>query len=109
MRAQAVTEEDRTAAVAPPIVPAAPWRVRRVEVLPGFELKVEFNDGLAGTVRMKCLVQAQDSGDFRRLADPSLFAQASIQLGAVTWPGGLDLAPDAMHDSIAQCGEFEPH
>lgn len=108
MRAQAVAEEDRSPAVAPAIVPAAPWRVRCVDVLPDFELKVEFNDGLSGTVRMKRLVQAQDAGEFRRLADPVLFAQAGIELGVVTWPGGLDLAPDAMHDSIAQRGEFVP-
>jgi len=53
-------------------------------------------------------VQAQDAGVFRSLADPALFAQAGVEMGAVTWPGGLDLAPDAMHDSIAQRGEFVP-
>lgn len=108
MRARAAAEEDRAPAVAPAVVPAAPWRVRRVEVLPDFELKVEFNDGLSGTVRMRRLVQSQEAGEFRRLADPTLFSQVGVELGVVTWPGGLDLAPDAMHDSIAQRGEFEP-
>lgn len=108
MRTQAVAEQDRAPAVAPVIVPAAPWRVRHLEVLPDFELKVEFNDGLSGTVRMKRLVQAQDAGEFHRLANPDLFAQAGIELGAVTWPGGLDLAPDAMYDAISHRGEFVP-
>jgi hypothetical protein len=53
-------------------------------------------------------VRGKDAGEFRRLADPALFAQAHVELGAVTWPGGFDLAPDAMHDSIACLGVFEP-
>jgi hypothetical protein len=28
----------------------------------------------------------------------------TIEHGAVTWPGELDLAPDAMHDAIRQHG-----
>lgn len=108
MRAQAVAEDDLPPAVAPAIVPAAPWRVRHVEVRPDYELQVVFNDGLAGTVRMKRLVQAPDAGEFGRLADPALFSQVGIELGAVTWPGGLDLSPDAMHDSIAKRGDFIP-
>ncbi len=108
MRTQAVTEEDRSAAVAPVIVPAAPWRVRRVEVLPDFELRVEFNDGVSGIVRMKHLVHAAGAGEFRRLADPTLFGQVRVEWGAVTWPGGLDLAPDAMHDAIAEQAAFVP-
>jgi len=37
---------------------------------------------------------------FARLRDPELFAQANLNCGAVVWPGELDLAPDAMCDTI---------
>jgi len=47
-------------------------------------------------------IHADNAGAFARLADPERFAKVRILHGAVTWPGGLDLAPDAMHDAIQQ-------
>nr|WP_143002361.1 DUF2442 domain-containing protein [Nitrosospira sp. Nl5] len=46
-------------------------------------------------------------GVFAALADPEIFAQAHVELGAVTWPGELDLAPDAMHDEIEKNGVWK--
>lgn len=37
---------------------------------------------------------------FEALQDPKEFAKAYVQDGAVTWPNGLDMAPDAMYDDI---------
>jgi hypothetical protein len=34
------------------------------------------------------------------LIDPAQFRQVKVISGAVTWPGDLDLAPDAMHEEI---------
>jgi len=36
------------------------------------------------------------------LSDPSRFKEVAVVNGAVTWPGGLDLAPDAMYEDIRQ-------
>jgi hypothetical protein len=33
-----------------------------------------------------------------------IFAQVYVELAAVTWPGELDLAPDAIHDEIQKNG-----
>ncbi|MFW6012469.1 MAG: hypothetical protein ACOC92_02030 [bacterium] len=33
-------------------------------------------------------------------------AQARVVLGAVEWPGGPDLAPDAMYDAIREHGRW---
>jgi len=38
------------------------------------------------------------------LRDPAEFAKARIDMGAVTWPNGADLAPDAMYDAIRSQG-----
>jgi Protein of unknown function (DUF2442) len=46
------------------------------------------------------------TGVFTALKDPALFAQAHIESGAVTWPGDLDLAPDAMYAEIKSRGEW---
>jgi hypothetical protein len=80
------------------------WGVTSVEALPNFSLRVEFADGVTGTVHMTRLIHGADAGDFASLAVPERFAEARILHGAVSWPGGIDLAPDAMHDAIEQHG-----
>jgi len=52
------------------------------------------------------LVLAEDAGVFVALRDPAVFAQAYIEHGVVTWPGELDLAPDAMYDEIKANGSW---
>lgn len=37
---------------------------------------------------------------FEGLRDATLFSRAGIYLGTVSWPGEIDLAPDAMYDEI---------
>jgi Protein of unknown function (DUF2442) len=83
-----------------------PWRVRSVETLPHHRLRVEFLDGSAGQVDMSALIQSEHAGVFASLADPAVFSQAFVEHGAVTWPGDLDLAPDAMHAAIRKYGEW---
>jgi hypothetical protein len=99
-------DEHPSAALTAEIAPCSPWRVTAVEVLPGFRLRVAFADGLTGTVDMSRIVHSPKAGVFAALADPSLFAQVKLDLGAVTWPGELDLAPDAMHAAIKEHTEW---
>jgi hypothetical protein len=75
-----------------------------LEVLDGYRLWVRFDDGVEGEVDMNQLVRSPRAGVFAALADPDMFAQAHVEHGAVTWPGELDLAPDAMHDEIKKNG-----
>ena len=88
------------------IVPKSPWRVTEVEALPEFRLRVAFADGVTGTVDMSRIIHSPKAGVFAALSDPSLFAQVMLEYGAVTWPGELDLAPDAMHAAILEHGEW---
>lgn len=104
MRNQAAAEENRAAGV----IPAAPWRVTEVQALPSYRLKVRFRDGTAGSADLSRLVTGTQAGVFAALRDPALFAQVHVECGAVVWPGGLDLAPDAMHEAIRAGGEWVP-
>ncbi len=106
MRAQAETENDRAAAVTPPVQPSMPWRVREVTALAGYRLAVRFIDGLAGTVDMSALIASPSAGVFARLRDRAVFDQIHVEHGVVVWPGELDIAPDAMHAAIKQHGEW---
>lgn len=100
MRTQSAAQQDSPPAVTPPIQPRMPWRVAAVEVLPAFRLRVRFVDDTEGVVDLTGLIQSPNAGIFTALADPAVFAQAHIEYGAVTWPGEIDLAPDAMYAEI---------
>jgi hypothetical protein len=101
MQSHADAQENRAAELTPPVRPAAPWRVADVEALPGFRLRVRFNDGAEGIVEVADFISAA-AGVFAALRDETVFRQASVVLGAVTWPGDLDLAPAAMHREIKE-------
>ncbi|MEX0805595.1 MAG: hypothetical protein WD688_20105 [Candidatus Binatia bacterium] len=48
-----------------------------------------------------------DGTVFELLHDPTIFAQARVVLGAIQWPNGAGLAPDAMYDAIREHGVWE--
>lgn len=81
----------------------APWRVLALEIIGEHELYVWHVDGTAGRVRFEPSFFA---GVFEHLKDLALFEEVDVVCGAVTWPGEIDLAPDAMHDEIAAHGEW---
>jgi hypothetical protein len=104
MRVEPTAEKDRP----PGLKPFAPWRVVRVEVLPHYRLRVRFVDGTEGDVLLAGLIERDGAGLFANLRDEGLFRKAYVELGAVTWPGNLDLAPDAMYDAIVETGNWAP-
>lgn len=72
--------------------------------MPGWRLAVRFQDGLEGIVDLEGLITGEQAGVFKALQNAELFAQVGLQWGAVTWPNGLDLAPDAMHAELRRGG-----
>lgn len=108
MQSNATTEADRPPAVAPTIRHTVPWRVNAVSALPDFCLRVTFVDGTSGEVDMRAFLRTADIDGtvFAPLRDPGVFAQARIELGAVQWPNGADLAPDTMYDEIKAHGRW---
>ena len=108
MQPNANTQGNRTPEVEPTIKHTVPWRVASVTALPDARLRVTFVDGVAGEVHMKAFLSnpSIDGTIFETLRDPTIFAQAQVVLGAVQWPNGADLAPDAMYDAIRECGQW---
>ena len=79
-----------------------------VRPLDEFQLEVSFDDGTCGVIPMK---ERLFGPVFEPLRDPTMFKQVSVDgFGAVCWPNGADLAPDALYDRImaasasAMCG-----
>ena len=100
---------DSAAGIVPRPNPQSNWRVLSVQALPDYRLHVVFRDGTRGEVRMKNLLDAPDTPGtvFEALRDPVLFSQVGVEFGAVTWPNGTDLAPDAMYDEIRARGYWD--
>ena len=79
------------------------WNVIDVKALSSLSIQVTFADGTSGKVQFE---PSHLTGVFEALKDPDVFRQAYIEHGAVTWPGNLDLAPDAMYEAIRINGEW---
>jgi hypothetical protein len=74
------------------------WRIESVKPLPGYRLEVRFADGVHGVVDLS----GELSGPvFEPLKDPAKFAEVGLdEDGAICWPNGADLAPDAIYEDF---------
>ena len=66
----------------------------------GYRLWIKFADGVEGVVSLKHLV---GKGVFRLWDDKENFRAVAVdpESGTVTWPGGIDLAPDALYAQVS--------
>lgn len=76
------------------------YRIVEVEARTGYRIWIRFEDGLAGEVDLSDLV---GKGVFRRWEEEHEFRKVRIdaETGTVTWPGDIDLAPDALYRDVA--------
>lgn len=102
MRKTSSTKKDSS----PRISCIAEWRLTKVRPLANYKLEVEFIDGIHGFVEMEHRVTNKKAGVFAALKNVDLFNQVYIEYGAVTWPGEIDLSPDAMYDEIKRHGKW---
>lgn len=73
-------------------------KVTQVKVLDGYCLEIFFDDGVHGVVSLSDRLFGPV---FEPLKDLKLFTQARIdEFGAVAWPNGADLAPDALYETF---------
>jgi hypothetical protein len=72
--------------------------VTGVRVLGHYRLRLTFSDGKRGDVDLSDLRGKPNM--FAALADPAYFRLARVdrELGTVTWPNGLDLAPEVLYE-----------
>lgn len=79
-------------------VSALPPIVDVIEVTPlsDHRIKLLFEDGKRGVYDASPLIGI---GVFRQLEDPNVFDAARIEYGTVTWPGGIDIAPEELYEN----------
>ena len=104
MRKESEAEADRSSGLVTPV----PWTVVEARAVSNRVLAVRFVDGTHGTVDLTRLIESDNAGVFESLRDQRVFDAVTIDYGAVSWPNGLDLAPDAMYDEIKATGHWSP-
>jgi hypothetical protein len=72
-------------------------RIRSVEALQGFVLRVGFDDGTVREVDLEAELWGPVFEPLRE--DPQLFRQVRVDedLGTIVWPNGADMDPDVLH------------
>lgn len=87
---------------------AAAWRVVSASPTGRRTITVRFRDGLCGEVDLEGFLAspAIDGTPFEPLRDDAFFRMVAAAEGAVRWPNGADLAPDAMYDAIRKAGRW---
>ena len=106
MCAQSIAQKNSAVDIVPPIRLSAPWRIISVRPTKDYRLHVEFVDGTVGEVWMDEMIHSPTAGVFAQLVDPFIFSSVYLEHGAVTWPGEIDLAPDAMYEEIIANGRW---
>ncbi len=69
-------------------------RIRKVEPLEGFKLRLTLNDGSVVEREVSGLLVGPVFEKIR--SDRALFAQVRVEGGTVVWPNGADLCPDIL-------------
>lgn len=103
MRKESDSQKNRSLGISTSLVP---WRLQSVQPLDDYCITVQFRDGLKGVVNLSGLITGKNPGVFSVLKDKSVFEHVYLSYGAVTWPGEIDLAPDAMYEAIKKHGEW---
>lgn len=69
-------------------------KVREVEARPEYHLALQFSDGTSGVVDFRPMLARRA---FKKLQDERGFAAAYVDHGAVTWPGDIAVATEALY------------
>lgn len=81
------------------------WSIVRFKVVSNYQIEVTFADGTSGVADLAPRLSQGPLGDgFDPLCEETFFESVYLEHGALTWPGGIDLAPDAMYERIRESG-----
>ena len=70
-------------------------------------LRLEFSDGTSGDYDLAPLI-TRGTNLTNMLADERYFRRFFLELGALAWPNGFELAPGAIHRQLRERGALRP-
>ncbi len=73
-------------------------RIREVEALDGFNLRLTFSDGSERVIDLDAYLRGPVF-EAMRVVDPELFRAVRVdeEAGTIVWPNGADLDPDVLY------------
>lgn len=71
--------------------------VNRAKRVKGFVIALRFSDG---TEKHVDISQWFKGPIFKALRDPTVFEKFLVEGGTLTWPNGVDIAPEALYDAV---------
>lgn len=71
--------------------------VNRAKRVKGFVIAMRFNDG---TEKHIDISQWFKGPVFKALKDPTFFGKFFLEAGTLSWPNGVDIAPEALYEAI---------
>jgi hypothetical protein len=80
-------------------------KVRRIEKLGGFRLRLHFGDGSVGEHDFSSIV-GEGGPMIEPLQDQAYFDRVFLEFGALTWPNGFDIAPEWLRREMKAAGEL---
>ena len=83
-------------------------KIVEIKVLAPHVLRVTFSDGCSA-VHDFARFKNEHNNVAAPLADPDYFARVFLDYGALTWPNGFDMCPDALRMEIERDGVVKSH
>ncbi len=81
-------------------------KIRKATYVEAWKIRLEFSTGEVGTMDLADLV-ARDGAMVLPLRDPEYFRKFFLELGALAWPNGFDLSPNALYRDLHDRGLLE--
>jgi hypothetical protein len=81
-------------------------RVRAVEPLEGFRVRLEFEDGTQKEIDLEPYLHGPIFEPIRR--DMSVFRSVKVEEGTIAWENGVDIDPDVLYYGLTPAWMEEP-
>jgi hypothetical protein len=75
-------------------------RVINAQLKNDYNIYVEFNDGINGTIDFKKILEEDNRSIIKELLNKDLFKTVKVNLHTLCWDNEVDFAPDYLYDQI---------
>ena len=74
--------------------------VKKVELVDGYTVSIEFNDGQNGKINFKNELEKDHRAIIQELLDLEIFKTVKIEYDTLSWDNGVDFAPEYLYEQM---------